>query len=416
MPYETQLESAARWLRKNRNHNGGWGLTHQQPSSIVNTAEAIRVLKLAGDEDTALSGLDFLLDVYASHIEERGARTRFSAFAAMACYWANRPDAASLATGPINHLLQAVNSDGGWGATAADDQSDVFSTHLATKALSLAEQFDDEISNAAKWLRVQRRGNSWSLASDDEPTVVATGYAIQALACCRDFDPGDFEAVRDQFEAPFSWGFFEARVDGTLWKHCDAYAIIPAMIALGVPVYGESISQAVRWINSTHLNGAGWTESGRSSGRTVRVQFWAAETLNAIQRGFDPSRDTLRVDATIVQPKLEEPDFVKFKVHSRWATIMPAHLYRAAFWFFVCLAVIIMFGLHRFYLSAPSYLDIIVVAPMVLIPFYMIKVRPKIFKKWITYSFVIVVYLFGIARMVYGENIGSIIEYIRNII
>lgn len=95
--FQTQLEKAVASLHRRQRsepgpHHGGWGVTLEGPgpASIVNTAEAVSVLALAGvglDDPTVALGLQFLRKKVslhskglASHPEARGPMARYAAY------------------------------------------------------------------------------------------------------------------------------------------------------------------------------------------------------------------------------------------------------------------------------------------------------------------------------------------------
>jgi hypothetical protein len=85
--YGKRLSRAAQTLLEHQGFDGGWGLTLTSVSSIVNTTEALMVLRAAGIAGTPVRGaLSFLADAAGDHCRPRqkggrGENTRFVCFA-----------------------------------------------------------------------------------------------------------------------------------------------------------------------------------------------------------------------------------------------------------------------------------------------------------------------------------------------
>lgn len=88
MAYHDRLEAAITWLEgTQRAQDGGWGLAAGQASSIVNTAEALFVLRRGRFYPTsARRGVEFIRSSLSKHLDDpdRGKRVRYVAFALLA--------------------------------------------------------------------------------------------------------------------------------------------------------------------------------------------------------------------------------------------------------------------------------------------------------------------------------------------
>lgn len=346
MGYFHDLEKAADWLATVRNPDSGWGLAQGSPSSLVNTSEALFVLKRAGRNDLCNDGLDFIAKNTFGHIDRLGPRIRYAAFSLLAlvdCRLLTRH--ADLERRCCDWLLQSRNDDHGWGAVAGDQASSLFPTCLALQSLQQADIDPATLRSSIQWLLACASDTGWRLRPTDGPTPLATAYAVLCLTNdsignhAQRLSTGALSTLLQTRQ----WGFHDEEQAGTIWRHATFARVVPALLKLGQNPYEQVIADAVVYINTLRHPNGGWTEPEAGVVRSIRSQYWAVQAMSAIHDAFDPAIHVPRITAERVQEQLAEPTFVKIAMRSRWATIFPARVYRGITYTLLVLAACVLF-------------------------------------------------------------------------
>jgi squalene-hopene/tetraprenyl-beta-curcumene cyclase len=139
----------------------------------------------------------------------------------------------------LNWVVGMASSDGGWGAFDADNVSEV-PTQLPF--------FDFG-------------------AVTDPPTADVTAHVVEMLACeDRPLEP----AWQDALKAGIEWLSSNQEPDGSYWGRWGVNyvygtgAVLPALIAAGVPAGDPRVADGVRWLVEHQNSDGGWGEDLRS--------------------------------------------------------------------------------------------------------------------------------------------------------
>ena len=353
MGYHKELKLAADWIASIQQDDFGWGLAPGQASSLVNTSEALYVLKRTnGYQAQIIKGLDYLKRNTFKHIKTRKPRIRYVAFSLLAFTDNRSSEFESSISECCNWLLKARNADNGWGTEANIGPSELFPTFLALWAMQTAGCSEELLEPSLQWILSKASEVGWCLRPKQSPSHVATAYALICLAHTKYSDDIRVRKGKEFLLQTTQWGPEEEVIAGTVWKHSTVTWVIPALILHGENPYSTVIAQGIRYINLKLTQSGGWSETTLPEGKTLRAQYWSVVALDAAYHAFDPSIHILRIDAERAQEALSEPEFVKFAVRSKWAVIMPSFFYRS----FAYLMLFISFTCLVGYLSSFKYL------------------------------------------------------------
>jgi hypothetical protein len=232
--YGKRVSRAAWTLLEHQGFDGGWGLTLTSVSSIVNTTEALAVLRAAGVAGKPVrDGLSFLAGAVGEHCRPRqkggrGENTRFVCFAlsGLVSYpqFFAQPGIADAAAWCVDWLEQH-QIDQGWPEVAGVDDVSLHQTARAVLALSsfrevltglgpgfalpggmdvgvLLNRADPLIAGGVRGLLYHRRSSGawgWRTYVDTAPSPSKTALCLMAVAgsagCLGAGDP--FDPARD---------------------------------------------------------------------------------------------------------------------------------------------------------------------------------------------------------------------------
>jgi hypothetical protein len=383
MGYQDRLNAAAVWLQSiQRPLDGGWGLAAGQSSSIVNTAEALFVLRRARFLPEAVKrGLAFVRGNLDEHLAdtERGRRVRYVAFALLAFLEFRDLISDAEVERCVTWLLYARNSDAGWGHEAHDGNSQLFTTAVTMWLLRTSGVAPSMLDASEQYVLGLAGEDGWSLERGQSSSEVANAFALLALG-------GRYDASRSVATArqtllqTSQWGSVQESVPGTVWTHSTFAWVLPQLTRIVESPFAPVVADGIRYINSLAC-ARGWSETPGRSDVSVRSQFWATMALSAVQDSFDPAKHALRVDAARAQENLPEPEFVKIAVHSTWATIMPAKAYRAAIVLLVTVALLILYGAHRGLSLLPHRADAVLSLAPLAVAYALVRKRPTLFPR-----------------------------------
>jgi hypothetical protein len=411
MSYKKQLHLASEWLVSIQRTDDGWGLASGQASSIVNTAEAIEILAESDKKkyhDVIEKGLNFLATRTLPSLR-KNPNTRYAFFSLLA--FSNRKlNTTNSATYEIRDwLVKAQNPDGGWGHTAKNDQSCLYPTVLSYIALTrLGKQ--KEASRAVDWIKSNRAELGWSLGIGEQPTHLASAMAVVALRLSMPPSDDYFVSVKASLLQASTDGLESENMPGTPWVHHKGVWISDALLSLGLEPYSTPIAEIVRKTNTLNCH-EGWKEPHGHI--TVRGQYWAMRTFEAIESAFDPAIHPYRVDSAIAGAELTEPEFMRFFTHSKWSFAVPARLYKSLTYslFFISLAA--ASGVHRL---IPSKLDFIIAVVFFIIAGSMARARQYQFNKMFLYLMASIVAILSFVNLVFGPSVLNIYEKFRGLI
>jgi hypothetical protein len=395
--YAEDLQLAARWIAEQQDaHDGGWGLAANQASSLVNTAEAIDVLREVRTYDEACQrGISFLVEQTFLHTQRRtsknsvgrGERIRYVAFPLLVLSRFKDEALHLYLERCKTWLLNARNEDHGWGDEANDQASKLFSTFIAIRALQQAKASYSELEHSYTWVRAQSKSDGWSLYPGHPVSTVATAYGI----LCLTKSPFNKDERVDR-AAKFIlqnkiWHPTTDDASGTVWQHSTATWVLSALAELGEPPYSPTIAEGVRYLNSLkRREGAPWAETPDHHVFSTRSQYWAVVALRSLQHSFDPSVHALRIDAERASQELTEPTYLKFKIRSAWAIVVPARIYVIATYGCFATALLFAFSFHRLFPEPSKELDILIALSLSYAGWQMMRLRSKPFSprmRWI---------------------------------
>lgn len=356
MTYVSSMSNAANWLEGIQATSGGWGLNQGQAPSIVNTVEAAYVL-LSADRSRYYTkikeAVNFIERNCLKHLE-MNPRTRYATFGLLLVHYVPELFSANILT-IQRWLLEARNSDGGWGHEARDQKSELFPTVMALQVL---RDFEESTLQASyNWIKgrcvVPGR---WSFGPNQGPSPVATAMGVCALKHFEDISTSFYHPARDELVSFSSWGVVGENQPGTNWIHNSWMWVIPALLALDVAPYEKTIAEGVRQLNFLQTE-HGWREPDPFGHTTVRGQYWATVTCQSIKDAFDPSVHPYRIDSAIAAEQMREPEFVIVKPYRKWSVVLPGALYRAIAIACLFVSSSVFLGLHRFLPDLPRWID-----------------------------------------------------------
>lgn len=382
MGYFTVLSECADWLEEIQNKDGGFGLVKGQKSTLVNTAEAVFILR-RGERKTACSkAYSYMLNTWKGHLSELGPRTRYVAYTLFALSDSGDQIYDSTIKECITWLKNNQNPATGAWAPETDSSDDcILSTFQVLWALKRTGVNNSiHIEKAQQWLLSLSSGTGWSFRVDTSPSNVATAYAVLALAGNTKANDSLAKAHSFLLQHCTLPTYEESVVAGTTWRHCTHAWVIPALIALGEPPYAPAIANLVRGINSLRLSSGGWKESAGQPCQTVRGQFWAVYALNELKEAFEPDVYIPRIDAERSESIHQEPEFIKLNVRTKWAMVVPARIYRYAVYALLALVIALFSGIQD-KLQWPAWGSDVIMILALLCTYLLVKKRRKAFPK-----------------------------------
>ncbi len=417
MAFQKNLQQASDWLVSAQNPDYGWGLTPTQASSLVNTAEAIFVLDMAGAKyaEHVQQGLDYFVTDWKKHLKERGPKLRFVAFPLfVAGHIGSLSRLGEDAQVMKDWILEQRNSDdGGWGA-ASGDESDIYSTFLAVQALQFFE-LPQNVSNQARlWILGHCGERGWGFDSPNASSRSATAYALVALNILGEkIDPKIRPAISLLIQTE-RWDDEEASYAGTLWKHCTHSNVLSALAIIEDDLFSSTIAEGIRHSNHLLSPSGGWMETldGRDN-RTVRAQYWAAYYSEKVISAFDPSKFIPRVDAERTETTLQAPDFQHFAVKSRYASVIPTSAFRLLVYSIFLVGTALALELNR--PSQIQFSDFSRILGFILLAasFVLMSKRPLVFRMPYR-TLVIIVAALGALNLLFGVTIEGTFDAIKD--
>lgn len=204
------LESARRYLNRtfrvieveNKPKSGGWTQflteTDKLPSS-TGTAHGILALLASYDSvnsEAVILSIRFLESCQCEDggwtkpsLHNKCSLTRVTGLCLRALLDSGFTPSSSTIQKGVEWLQRGQNTDGGWGNTAMDGQSDVTSTGFALQAMAkiagLSQSGGVSIQRGQAWLLNARNADgSWGHTNDKHGTVAQTSEAIDGLLAC----------------------------------------------------------------------------------------------------------------------------------------------------------------------------------------------------------------------------------------
>jgi len=416
MGYFTVLRECADWLQAIQNQDGGFGLVKGQQSTLVNTAEAVFILRRAGRVEVCRRAYSYILDNWKVHIREFGPRTRYVAYTLFALSDSGDSSFYSTTQECIDWLHENQNpATGAWSPEKNSTEDCLLSTFQAVWALRHAgEKNSIYIERAQQWILSLSSSTGWSLEAGAVPSSVATAYAVLMLV-------GNSRAKESLGRAhsfllqQCTWPTYEESVvAGTTWRHCTHTWVIPALIALGEAPYAPTIANLIRSINSLRLDSGGWKESAEQPHQTVRGQFWSVYALSELQDAFEPDVYIPRIDAERSESTHQEPEFVKLNIRTKWAIVVPARIYRYVVYLLLALVITMLIGLQN-NLQWPIWGDDVIVILALLSIYVLVTKRRKTFPR-LNPTIIMVISLLSVLHLIVGVTLIDVIEALRSFI
>jgi hypothetical protein len=376
-----------------------------QPSSMVNTAEALYVLaKAGGDLSDCAAGWAFIRENLGEHLKSRGERVRYVAFPLLTLSECFPDQDRRLQRFMLDWLIKARNPDDGWGDEAQDGNSDIFSTYIAALAVSAAP-FDNRslVSAAGRWMVAAFQNSGWQMHSGQPYSATATAYAVEILARAGLSGSPAYAAGRELLLANDDWENEEAVISGTKWIHCKPAAVIRALAQAETDILLPTVAEGIRVFQRCITERDGWTERPGENVPTIRAQYWAAFGMAPLRELFDPAIVLPRVDAMRRQGALQEPAFLPFATGSRFHTILPAPLFRVIMWAALVSGLGLALGLDALLPKAPPRATSLAGLALLAGSLWLVRKRPRQFprlSRWVGWLLILV----GAAGAVFGVS------------
>lgn len=326
-----------------------------------------------------------------------------------------RDDLKPYATLCSDWLLRARNSDGGWGDEANDQASKLFPTFLAIRALQFTITSDQSLEASCQWVLSRATPEGWSLYPGEQISAVATAYGVLCLTKTKHRQNDLVQAGHRFLLQTKFWGPISETIAGTLWQHNTYTWVLTALVELGDEPYSPVIAEGVRYMNSLKHAGSPWTEAPSQSSLSIRGQYWAVMALVALRDAFDPGIYALRIDASRASAELSEPSFLKFLMHSQWAMVFPARLYRYATYSLLAFGTLVAFSTHRLLDRIPREVDLGIALVVYLLSWKMMDLRRAHFPRLHRFIKIIVILLLAIGTL-FGVDEYTTLSTARNLL
>ena len=376
----------------------GWSQFLQEedmPPSVTGTACILSSMLLCGQNkrsELVVSARDFILQQVRDdggwttpRYQQQLSLTLATCLALMALLNAEEPPSSGPVKDGINWLLQAQNTNGGWGCASYNTQSDVTATAYAMRTLARVASFYSEseaaIARGQKWLlEIKNPDHSWGRWRDKPGTLAHTSHAIEALLAAgesakmhrltQDWLIANYKDNR-QFQ---DYLIVEIPNQGTArlpWSHVSCERALIALLKLNTSISEPVIVDSVREVLARQVNGTYW----KVEFVTTPGAAWAIwEAVGSLRLFLDSSKregPRIFLEARVAQleedvEKLrKEVKAIKTRLHDssmraridrllRWS-LKPIPLLTIGTFFLV-----IGFVLLRGFLSAPDHADTIV--------------------------------------------------------
>jgi hypothetical protein len=298
--------------------SGGWGVNKGAVPSLVNTAEALKVLRVAGvpyRDPHVQVGISLLCENLEKHLEERGPRTRYVAFtlAGLAEYEQalDREDVKEAASWARAWLAERV-FQGGWKDEDRPELQDLslFATSGVIEALSLHDPADPLLRPASDALLKHRltRGK-WpkTIFERKKASPAQTGLAVIALIRAGRRHDASY-AVAWLLKTVGDWKKLTEHLDlpGTPWKHMSFSICLRACLEAGHSPFDRRLRGPIDHMydlwSGQHRQ---WRDGGPDDGPTVRADYAVALAVEALQRAF------LRSDPLEIIRRSDEHEVVR---------------------------------------------------------------------------------------------------------
>lgn len=266
--------------------SGGWSQFLQEqtkPPTVTGTACIISSMVAAGESKNSeiiTLGKRLIID----HVRDDGgwskpsldryfSLTLITCLALRALLDANQPSSSAPIQRGTEWLLDAQNSDGGWGNLSRDNMSDITSTAYAmrvlTRTVNIHPSIEIAMNRGHKWIiDAQNPDHSWGRRPGETGTLPHTSHAVEALLACG-VNPSSMLPVREWLTANIgnSSQFLEHYIvevpDGTTerltWTHLSDERALIALLKLGAGITAPEVDKTVRRILARQVDGTYWS-------------------------------------------------------------------------------------------------------------------------------------------------------------
>lgn len=355
-----------------------------QPSSMVNTAEALFVLARGKSGLASVPrGLAFMRGNLDAHLRDRGLRVRYVAMP-LAVIGQCFPDYDKrFQKKVVDWIKSAVNVDHGWGGSPRDGTSDLFSTYLCAEALHSCRLIDSAplIRSAGNWVASMHVAGGWSFQAGQVSSPAAIAYALQTLAMAELHDLPSYKDGREALLHVDLWENEAVNISGTRWLHSKPTAVIRALSQSESDLMLPTVASALRHFQRCMTSEDGWTEGPGDNTPTVRSQFWVAYAVEPLSRLFDPTVVLTRADAMRSQGALREPSFVHLAHGSKYHTILPATLFRFGVGATALIGLLLSIGFFDLFPNPPKSVGTLIGLSLLSGSIWIISKRPRQFPK-----------------------------------
>lgn len=276
--FRDQIRESAQYLIERRNpKDGGWGLNIEsgyQASSIVNTTEALYVIKASGELDDKIDQtINFMRRAITEHPKERGDNLRYLTFGVLGMLFAGLDKNDTIIQHTLNEIEGRFITKNGWKETKSDENVRLWPTFQCLWVLTkvygadyVKTKYHDCLS---KILRIgKENGNKWGFVFRDEPSLAATSYVLILLSEIYQNTP-DTHAVHATVtklleEKISSHKPLEVEaISGTDWHH---YAYCWGLKSIQYEKDYDSYTtttQTLNYIAEKYIRGKGYPEPGK---------------------------------------------------------------------------------------------------------------------------------------------------------
>jgi prenyltransferase beta subunit len=180
---------------------------------------------------------------------------------------ADQPPTSNPVRKAINYLIDAQNTDGGWGFVSKDEVSDVTTTAYAMRSLVRVAMYypvDESVERGKKWLfSVRNPDDSWGRKKNAKGTLAHSSHAAEALLLSG-VDKNLLLGTKDWLLANYLddgqfIDHFLVRLPGkekerVTWSHMSCERNVIALLQLGVDISRKEIVESINKILECQMN------------------------------------------------------------------------------------------------------------------------------------------------------------------
>jgi hypothetical protein len=317
---------------ENNAKSGGWtqflNETDKHPSS-TGTAHGILALLACGEpvnSETAVLAIRYLESCQCNDggwtkpsLHNKCSLTRITGLSLRAFLDSKSHQSSPTIKKGIDWLINSQNTDGGWGNTAKDEQSDVTSTSFAlqvlTRIIGLSQNERNGIQRGQAWLlKARNADHSWGHTTNNQGTVAQTSEAIDGLLACGHSVASLKETTLWLEQHIETGGQFSERYlipagpsakESVMWTQVSKERGLITLLALNSGLTSPQVVNAVKDILSRQVTGAHWKAEAFQNSEPIWAIKEAVVALRAFLNRVENNRASVVLSEEIINLRQE---------------------------------------------------------------------------------------------------------------